>query len=312
MNNRTLCFLEWVVYDNCNLDCSYCVNKGEFSQKVKEEMLYSPGTEVEIAKRFVEISKGFKRTIVSLSGGEPTAAKYFKDVLSVLRTSSTIEVKLITNMKKTDWVETYSGGLSDVLVSLHVRYRDDEDIDRLIDATNRVRQKTHITLSQVDYKLSSEDRKKLARIESSTGLPIEYQTFIPPWTNDGEIENAEEIRNANFQSSRGKRCSLGYIYFFVYPNGAFKYDLWCNNNTDNMGNLLDLAPTDFSQYVLDDMKKCSFDTCGCNYNYFQHAAYMEEARLNGYPELELFGGSNIRWSQRIMRKFTRLRVKLKR
>ena len=30
---RELLYFEWIIYDNCNLNCPYCVTKGDFSHK---------------------------------------------------------------------------------------------------------------------------------------------------------------------------------------------------------------------------------------------------------------------------------------
>lgn len=46
------CFFEWVIIDNCILNCSYYVNKEEHSQEDASLMKYISGIEGKIPKRY--------------------------------------------------------------------------------------------------------------------------------------------------------------------------------------------------------------------------------------------------------------------
>jgi organic radical activating enzyme len=295
MQKREFFFFEWVVIDNCNLNCSYCVNKGVFSQKQKDKMVYVPGREIDIALKIVELSRKAERVHVNLTGGEPLLSDHFADVLSILASAGNVTVQLITNLKR---IEKYADDIVrafpslNILGSLHVHFRSDHEIERLIAFVNFYKDRLHINLSQVNHDLSDEERKRVTRISNQTGLPVTFQTFIPPWTEAGKVKNEKEIMESNFGTSRGKRCCLGYSHFFLFPDGTFHYDLWCNGTTCRKGNFLSIAPENFDDFILNDMKKCLKNSCGCNYNLFNYAEYLAACQRLGYPNQEIFSPQN--------------------
>ena len=308
MQKREFFFFEWVVVDNCNLDCSYCINKGEFSQKSKDKMKYVPGLEISIAQKIVELSDSADRVYVNLTGGDPLLSDYFIDVLKVLASAGNITVNLITNLKR---INRYADDIVRVFPalaingSLHISFRSDHEIDNLIDFLNAYKSLVSISLSQVDYELTYEDRRKLALITNKTGMNIALQTYIPPWTDAGKIDNSEEILNSNFISSKGKRCCLGFSHFFLLPDGTFYYDLWCNDLTNKSGNFLGINPANFGQFILDDMKKCPMSFCGCNYNTSSFLEYITACNRLGYDSLEVFSQNNQSILQHLKQKFYR-------
>src|ERR1043165_2783015 len=96
---RELFLFEWVVVDNCNLYCDYCVNKGEFSHKSNQSILYKPGKEKEIAQKISDLSCLADKVVVNLTGGEPLLARYIEDVLKILSATGNVYIHLITNLK---------------------------------------------------------------------------------------------------------------------------------------------------------------------------------------------------------------------
>ncbi|MDD2752125.1 MAG: radical SAM protein, partial [Candidatus Omnitrophica bacterium] len=171
-------FFDWAVIDDCNLNCSYCVNKGEYSQKEKSRISYVVGREIDIAKKIVEISRLVKKVIVAFSGGEPLLAQKIAEVIAVLSTAPNIEIRLITNLILIDRIMDYVPKLSQIVVSLHIKYRSSADVEFLISRINKLKNITKLSLAQVDYGLSVNDRKKLCEIESKTGKKIFFQTYI--------------------------------------------------------------------------------------------------------------------------------------
>jgi len=304
MQQRELFFFEWVVVDNCNLDCSYCVNKGEYSQKSKDKMKYVPGREVDIARKIVELAGCADHVYVNLTGGEPLLSDYFIEVLTVLASVGNITVNLITNLKR---IEIHADDIVRVLPaltingSLHIHYRSDQEIDRLVGFLNAYNSRLSISLSQVNHELTRDDLRKLELIKASTGKRIDYQLFIPPWTDAGKIKDAEEIMNASFVSSRGKRCCLGFSHFFLLPDGTFNFDQWCNHKNCNTGDFLSIGPDNFGEFILDDMKKCPYNSCGCNYNVFNFSDYIAACKRLGYTADEVFSLNNQRLLPRLKR-----------
>ncbi|MDD5556433.1 MAG: 4Fe-4S cluster-binding domain-containing protein [bacterium] len=286
-------FFEWVVIDNCNLNCDYCVNRGEYSQKAADRMRYIPGVEIDIAGRLVEASRHVTRTTVNITGGEPLLARDIREVIGILGEAERLDIQLITNYLLAGKVADLLPGVSKVIISLHVRYRDANGIDALVDLVNATKGSTRIVLTQVDHDLRLEDRRVLGHISRKTGLPIAFQTYMPPWTKEGQVEDSQKIRDANFVPSLGKRCSLGYTYFFVNPDGTFYYDLWCREESRKTGNFLDPFEVNREAFFPPHMKRCPATSCGCNYNVFNHAEYTAECRRLGYAEEEIFGRRNI-------------------
>jgi hypothetical protein len=178
--------------------------------------------------------------------------------------------------------------------SLHVAHRSDEEIDELILLLNKYKGSLKISLSQVNHELTERDLKKLEAIREQTGRDIQMQTFIPPWTEAGKVENSQEISDANFVTSLGKRCCLGYSHFIIQPNGAFHYNLWCDERTRRTGNFLSIDADNFNDFILTDMKKCPRTSCGCNYNIYNYSDYFSACQRLGYPPEEIFGPDNIR------------------
>ncbi|TWJ33045.1 radical SAM protein [Geobacter argillaceus] len=305
---RPLGFFEWVVIDNCNLRCPYCVNKGEYSHKNSLKMLYRPGAEIVVAQKLVDVSQEFEKVIVNLTGGEPTVAVRIEEAVRLLAAAGNIEIRLITNLRAVDRFRRIAPYVSQVGVSLHVALRSEREINNIISVVNEYKQKLPVTISQVDNGLTSKDLAELARIQNETGLTIQYQTFIPPWTDNGKVVDGEKISSASFNRSLGKRCTLGYFYFLIEANGTLKYDLWCT--TRKTGNNVSLVEEGFpgiSHYLLRDMKKCPNKSCGCNYNYFFHDLYLQECQKKGYSQREIFLGEN----ERTLSKFKRLVTKVK-
>lgn len=297
---RELIFFEWVLVDNCNLNCAYCVNKGEYSQKPKSQMKYVPGLEIHIAKKILEMSGCADHVIVNLTGGDPLLSEHFIDVIKMLAACGNIRINLITNMKLLAHVaESICAIYPNMNIggSIHAQYRSDEEIDQLAEMLNAYKGRLKISLSQVDSNLSREDRAKVERIAAKTGLTVAFQRFIPPWTEAGRVDDEQQIRDRNFVASLGKRCCLGYSHFLLLPDGSFCYDLWCIDRTEKAGDFLTLSPANAGDFVLDDMKKCPKTSCGCNYNVFHHQEYLAACRRLNHPGGEVFGPGNWRQSE---------------
>lgn len=297
IKHRELLLFEWVVVDNCNLNCSYCVNKGEYSQKPKSEMLYVPGREIDIAKKIVELSSNADQVVVNLTGGDPLLSKNFVELLTILASADNIQIRLITNMKLLPNVAERICDIYPNLIiggSIHAQYRSSEEIEQLADFLNEYKDRLNIGLSQVDSDLNKEDRAKVERLSEKTGMAVDFQRFIPPWTEAGKVEDAQKISDENFAPSLGKRCCLGYSHFLLLPDGSFCYDLWCLDRTEKIGDFLSLTGANLKDYFLEEMKKCPKSSCGCNYNLFNPSEYHAACQRLGYPLDEIFGSENLR------------------
>ncbi len=293
---KELFSFEWVIFDNCNFKCPYCVNKGEFSHKDAASMTYVPGRELEIARRIVELSRYAKKVDVNLTGGEPLLSKYVKDVLAILKSAPNIKVHLITNFSLIERVGEQIGDFDSALISLHIHHRLSHDTEQLIERINDAKRKLPLIISQVDCDLTAEDRRTLAEIAARTGLPISYQPFSPPWTEEGMVNRGKEISDATFVRSAGKRCILGYFNYFLLPDGNFYYGLWCNKNTKRVGNFLAPLEENRDAFFPAGMQKCRTSSCGCNYNTYCYPEYLVECKKLGYPRSERFGRYNKRIS----------------
>ena len=305
INHRELILFEWVVIDNCNLNCNYCVNKGEYSQKTISEMMYVAGREIDIAKKIVELSSNADKVVVNLTGGDPLLSKYFVEVLAILASAGNVQIRLITNMKLLKNVaEKICEICPDLIIggSIHAQYRSNEEIDQLADFLNEYKGRLNISLSQVDIELGQEDREKVARLIEKTGIAVDFQRFIPPWTEAGKIEDAQQLSDNNFVSSLGKRCCLGFSHFLLLPDGSFCHDLWCLDRATKTGDFLALTSSNLNEYILEDMKKCPKTSCGCNYNVFNHPEYLAACKRLGYSEAEIFGPENLRKTDEIIAK----------
>jgi organic radical activating enzyme len=293
---RGLLSFEWVIFDNCNFKCSYCVNKGEYSHKEAGQMLYVPGWELDIARKIVELSAFAKKVDVNLTGGEPLLSTHIREVVSILKSAPNIKIHLITNFSLIDRVMDILDDFDSVLLSLHMHHRHDKDTKRLVGSINQAKKKVPLILSQVDHNLSDEDKQALSDLESGTGLSVSYQAFIPPWTDDGKVSEAKKISDATFVSSLGKRCILGYFNYFLLPDGTFYYGLWCHKHGRKTGNFL--APLDENKDIFfpKEMGKCKASSCGCNYNTYCYNEYLAECKKLGYPKNERFGRYNKRIS----------------
>ena len=291
VQGRELLWFEWVVTDFCNLNCDYCVNKGQYSGKPSGQIQYTPGREVEIARRIVALGRLAGRVFVNLTGGEPTLSEHIVDIISLLSQKPNIYVQLITNLKLIDKLGERLAPyfpLINIVGSIHVSYRTHEDIERIINFINKYRSVLNIQLTQVNNRLSRKDIAKLVHIESETGLKIGLQAYIPPAGEISFTNNA--TRDANIVSSKGKRCCLGYSAFLLEPNGNLIYGLWCARRLT--ADFLAIDPADFGAYMYDEMKKCPKRSCDCNYNMFAYDFYLRACRRLGYPTEEIFASNN--------------------
>lgn len=280
MEQKQLLFYEWVAYDNCNLKCGYCVNKGEYSHKKKHEIMYNKGAEVNIANRIVELSDIGKKVLVTLTGGEPLLLERIDEVISILASRKNINVKLVTNFRLIDRIQPVIHKLDNILVSLHIKYRTDKEIEKIVEGLNKYKSSVPIIISQVDYKLTEDDRKKLNYIKQKTRMHVRMQTFIPPWVED-TVEN-REISDDIYVPTKGKYCTLGYFYYLIHPDGSYFPNLWCNDRSDSkkldfLGDVEDVREVLLRKKML----KCPVSSCGCNYNTFNYDNYLKECIREG-------------------------------
>jgi len=302
---KDLLFFDWAVIDDCNLNCSYCVNKGEYSQKEQGKISYLPGREIDIARKIVEISQFAKKVIVALSGGEPLLARNIVEVIEILSTAPNIETRLITNLILIDRIMSHVPKLSQIVVSLHIKYRNDADIEFLISRINKLKNNTKLSLAQVDYGLSISDRKKLCEIERKTGKQIFFQAYIPPWTLTGKISKEKEaVAARSFIKSLGKRCGLGYFYYIILADASFYYGLWCNSRYDKtrlkIGNFLDDFSVNEDKFFPKGMEKCPYAYCGCNYNtIYEYGTYRSACSRLGYKQEDIFQPQNLSFFGRL-------------
>lgn len=283
MERKQLLFFEWVAYDNCNLKCSYCVNKGEYSHKKKQEIIYKDGYEIDIAKRIVALVDAGKDIMVTLTGGEPLLVNRIDEVISLFAEHKNIKVKLVTNFRLIDRIQHVVHKLDNILVSLHIKYRSDDEIEKIIENINKYKSKVPIVISQVDYDLNEDDRRKLNHIKRKTRMYIRMQTFIPPWVEDTATN--QELSDNIYVPTKGKYCSLGYFYYLIHPDGTFFPNLWCNNRDDAKKHDF-LGDIDDVKAVLlrKKMHICPESSCGCNYNTFQYDTYLKECIKLGHDK----------------------------
>ncbi len=291
MEQKELLCFEWVVYDNCNLRCDYCVNKGEYSHRNKEEINYVKGIEIDIARRIIELSPLGKEVRVNLTGGEPLLAENISDVITILTANKKIKVKLITNFRLIHRIDSVIGKLDRILVSLHIKSRTDQEIENMIESLNRYKSTVPIIISQVDHDLNDEDRRKLNYIRRKTHMFINMQQFIPPWTDD--TKDNKRISDSIYMPTKGKYCTLGYFYFLIHANGKFFSNLWCidRNEIQQKNFLGDIH--EVTQLLLSSkLYKCPESSCGCNYNTFHYGIYFKECVKLGLERANIMDRKN--------------------
>jgi organic radical activating enzyme len=299
MKHREFLLFEWAITDKCDLNCPYCINKGVFSQKPADHIQYTPGYEIDTAKKIIELSSHADNVTVHLTGGEPLLADYFIQVLSTLSQASNISISLITNGKKLyqfaqDIIPYFT--ILDIKISLHIHHRTTHELHQIIEFINLYKHDIQIHLSQVDHMLTANDRKQLSQITDLTGINVGMQPFVAPYfveqqqTPQKNTDKKDVINQTSPESNAiiGKRCCLGYSHFMLLPNGKFHYNLWCQPETCKTGYFLDIQQDNFSNYILDHMKKCPMTSCGCNYNMFHYEYYQNACKRLGYADNEIF------------------------
>ncbi len=308
MSRRELLFFEWVVVDNCNQLCPYCVNKGELSHKTKAQMSYVPGRELDVARKLGSLACEVDRVIVNLTGGEPLMSDHIVEVLDILAAAPNVSVQLITNMKRIPAVGDALVRFPSLSIagSLHVGQRSEREWADIVTFLKAYRRRLRISLSQVDHGLTQDDRAKLALVQRETGLRIAFQTYIPPWSDAVRVADGAAVSNAHCVSSLGKRCCLGYSHFFVQSDGVIRHGLWCNEKTTKHSNLLSLARVE--DVMSPHMARCPQTSCGCNYNMFQHAEYLAACRRLGYRADEMFTAQKKPFIERLKRRIRTLRA----
>ncbi len=302
---RELILLEWTVIDNCNLNCSYCVNKGQYTHKPKDRILYVPGREVMVAEKIIQLSEYAEHIKIHLTGGEPLMADNIIKVFSLLTRSPKISITLITNLRQITELENHIVPFLRFFTihgSIHIKFRTDEEINKIVSFINNYQEFLTLSLTQVDYELTENDRARLNEISEQTGLEIVFEPYIHPYSKkDGNLDDLSKSQRLGVKleeiTEKGevkathplaKRCCLGYSHFLVLPDGNFYYDLWCHSEAYKEGDFLTLTSSNINDYMLDEMKKCPYAYCPCNHNLFHYDYYLRACKRLGYPEHEIF------------------------
>jgi organic radical activating enzyme len=263
--------LDWCVADICNMNCEYCISS---DIKKNEPAYVNPNnkTVLSIAYRIRELSYYVKKITLNLCGGEPLLAENIDQVIEVLSERSNIELVLITNFKLIDKIQTQLSKFKDLFISLHIKYRSEQEVNAMIDKINRFQSGSNISLSQVDYNLSDKDLSELARINYSTNKSINLQTYnIPIVASDMKDIPGYDY----FKSPYGKYCLIGKMFFNISSDGILSFNLWCHNN-DESGKINFLGPIAEIVEIINNRNyfTCSFSYCPCNYNVTFHENYL--------------------------------------
>lgn len=261
--------LQWIVTTKCNMNCEYCYAVG-IVNKDKEINLEKT---LEIASRIVELSRLYKRVRLDITGGEILTYKDLDKVLEIIKPVKNIELGIFTNATYFSAIESCIERFAMVNISLHVKYRTNEEIDSIIGNVNKYKNKTSIVLSQVDYDLKEEDHVKLARIEYETKVSIFFQTYIKPYFILEENDQDEEFSNL-FINSKNKICAMNCFAYTILPNGRLFYDLACRKGTRKTGDFLDSFKN--IDVILKDNqpRECPYQFCYNNYNIFFFEEYQ--------------------------------------
>ncbi len=263
--------LDWCVADICNMNCEYCIS----SDIKKNEPAYrSPDnkTVLSIAYRIRELSNFVKKITVNLCGGEPLLAENIDQAIEILSEKSNIEIVLITNFKLIDKIQTRTTKFKDLFISLHIKYRSEDEVTAMIDKINKLQTGSNVSLSQVDYKLSDKDLSELARINYNTNLSVNLQTYnIPIIAGDKHDISGYDY----FKSPYGKYCLIGNMFFNISSDGILSFNLWCHKDNGS-GKINFLGPIDeiVEIIITKNYATCSFSYCPCNYNVAFYENYL--------------------------------------
>lgn len=261
--------LQWIVTTKCNMACEYCYAVGAVN-KDKENKLENT---LKIAERIVELSRFYKRVRLDITGGEILTYKDLDKVLEIIKPVKNIELGIFTNATYFSAIESCIERFAMVNISLHVKYRTNEEIESIIRNINKYKHNTCIVLSQVDYDLKEEDHIKLARIEYETKVSIFFQTYIKPYFILEEDDNDEEFSNL-FINSKNKICAMNCFAFTILPTGRLFYDLACRKGTRKTGDFLDSLEKINISLRDNQPKKCPYQFCYNNYNNFFFKEYQ--------------------------------------
>ena len=267
--------LDWCVADICNMNCEYCISS---DIKRNEPTYRTPdnNTVLSIAYRIKELSNYVKKITVNLCGGEPLLAENIGEAIEVLSEKSNIELVLITNFKLIDKIQTRAAKFKELIISLHIKYRSEDEVSAMIDKINELQIGSNISLSQVDYKLSDKDLSKLARINYYTKKSINLQTYnIPIIAGDNHDSSGYD----NFKSPHGKYCLIGNMFFNISSDGILSFNLWCHKN-DEARKINFLGSIDEIVEIISNRNyfTCSFSYCPCNYNVTFYENYLSSMK----------------------------------
>jgi organic radical activating enzyme len=277
--------LDWCVADICNMNCEYCIS----SDIKKNEPAYrNPNnkTVLSIAYRIKELSYYVKKITVNLCGGEPLLAENIDEAIEVLSEVSNIELVLITNFRLIDKIQTQLSKFKDLFISLHIKYRSEDEVTAMINKINKLQSGANISISQVDYKLSDKDLSELARINYSTNKSVNLQTYNIPIIDSDKHELS---KYDYYKSPYGKCCLIGNMFFNISSDGILSFDLWCHKN-DVSGKINFLRPIPEIVEIINNKKyfTCPFSYCPCNYNVTFHENYLAAMKEFETDEKMLF------------------------
>jgi organic radical activating enzyme/1-acyl-sn-glycerol-3-phosphate acyltransferase len=261
--------LQWIVTTRCNMNCEYCYAVGVVN-KNKDNKFENT---LKIAARIIELSRLYKRVRLDITGGEILTYKDLDKILEIIKPVKNIELGIFTNATYFAVIESWIERFAMINISLHVKYRTNEEIDSIIGYVNKYKHKTTIVLSQVDYDLKDEDHVKLARIEYETGISIFFQTYIKPYfileENDQDIEFS-----SLFTRSKDKICTMNCFAFTILPDGRLFYDLACRKNTRKTGHFSEPFENLYTSLTENQPKECPYQFCYNNYNIFYFEEYQ--------------------------------------
>lgn len=221
-------FVEWMITDSCNYDCSFCGEENKAGRRGRLDL----ETNKKIVDAIAEECAGYPYWI-TVTGGEPTLYPKLLELLTYMKEKGAM-IKLISNGSRTLrwWTELRNAALIDML---YITYHSGQtnNYQHLADVLNLFHDEKTVTISLATYTRDTVDQVLLGSdyLRDHTGALIYInamdfgsEEYMYETVDQEKFEKIKEYTWFPGKLAATKKPHILPVEYFVHPDVRITYD----------------------------------------------------------------------------------------